>query len=891
MSHPRLFLNYGNAGYLVIVQQPMTPNRSTKPSPTQDKNKNTIGLQIPPISPKIRASTVDLPVSPLCLPASNPFFQLSINTEQKAVNPQQQSPLPETAGNILFENSSREDGHSKTDFGQRIVADEKDEGGLPDSLSHPHSESHRNARIANPTTTPAQSGQNDQVPETPHELVQIQRELLLLGRSLDEGVRKMEWENAAEQKVAVSDDVHAGNQPVEAGDHAIADKTLRLETGEQNTGMHGVASPSEGIPSLSSASTSRERQASSPDCPGTATSKFSYPDVLTEYAVDSPTFNKSIGIRVDVFVRPKLPTYFHVLYKIDESTGTSSAKPLSNVSAIARAFEARAVRDTPKSSGKSIAPPKVHQRPQTVTSPRTRESDSNGSPETGQPASPQDSHTAMPTTQKDEGEPLDKVVMTIDQHEDASLASVTSPSGTDLSMDEPFSPCEVDLGMDDPSSPCEVDSKRQSVTSTIPLAVCSAASPTSPASVTIINVLPFARRSSIIRVPCDPENKDICEANESPDQGARVDDSNADEGPTETQDLLPNLPVRPIAAHNGRPPRLPDFRFSNVPLRMKLNLPLTPRASIIDAVPNTSENPPVSETLPTSADRVLECACLAISSTHEGADHEGTEKGPHPLAKSISLGSVGSATSGNEDDLYDLKISTRFHETDCTFSLQKNRLVCTDAKGKRVSRHFPLHLSRVLISAFQGQNIVILAAPHRKYKSGPKLRQIQLQCADEIASEEWVRRFNWVVCNGNFDQIVNYNAVLIIDETDEKHLRAMIDKYVAPILQCVGKPFEIIAISPHPDHLPKVDFQVTNFAAYLTRKDAPSRDFEGTLLKSALTVRKVNLLTRQEAIDPVDFALMIIKEPLPTCQSCIAGFQLKRAHTTVGGIVKMIRKI
>ncbi|KND00043.1 uncharacterized protein SPPG_04387 [Spizellomyces punctatus DAOM BR117] len=835
-------------------QQPIAPCPSTEPSPTQDKIKNNIGLQIPPISPRIRASTVDLPVSPLCLPASNPFFH-SVNTERKAVN-SHPMPLPETAGNILFDNSSRKGGHSKTDF----VADEKDERGRSDSLSHTHSEFHRNAKMPHLATTPKQSGQNDHVPETPQELVQIQRELVLLGQSLDEGVQKVESENPAAEKVVVSDDMRAGNGLVEADDHAISDKTLRLVIGEQGT-MHGVASPPKGIPPSSSASTPRDHQASFSDYPGTATSKSSHPDVLTEYAVDSPTYNKSI----------------------DESPGTSSAKPLSNVSAIARAFEARAARDTHKSSGKSIPSPNVHHRPHAVTSPHKQESDSNGSPETTQPALPQqNTHSAMLTSQRDKGEPLDEVVRTIDQHEDAPLASATSPSGTDVSMDEP-------------STPREVDSKRQSATSTIPLAGSSIASPTSPASVTIINVLPFARRSSIVRVPCDPASKDICEAKEPPDQGARVNDSKANEGRTETQDLLPNLPVRSNAAHNGRPPRLPDFRFSNIPLSTKLNLSLSPRASVIEAVPDISEDPPVSETLPTSAARVLECACLAISSTHEGADHEGMEKGSHPLAKSISLGSVGSAASGNEDDIYDLKISTRFHDTECTFSLQKNRLVCTDAKGKRVSRHFPLHLSRVLISAFQGKNIVILAAPHRKYKSGPKLRQIPLQCADEIASEEWVRRFNWVVCNGNFDQIVNYKAVLIIDETDEKHLRAMIDKYVAPILQCVGKEFETIAISPHPDHLPKVDFQVTNFAAYLTRKDAPSRDFEGTLLKNALAVRstmdEVNLLTRQEAIDPVDFALMIIKEPLPTGQSCIAGFQLKRAHTTVGGFVKMMRKI
>lgn len=44
---------------------------------------------------------------------------------------------------------------------------------------------------------------------------------------------------------------------------------------------------------------------------------------------------------------------------------------------------------------------------------------------------------------------------------------------------------------------------------------------------------------------------------------------------------------------------------------------------------------------------------------------------------------------------------------------------------------------------------------------------------------------------GKFELVLDRTAIFMIDKEDERGLVELVEKYMAPILRCVGKPFEI----------------------------------------------------------------------------------------------------
>ncbi|KAJ3177763.1 hypothetical protein HDU87_004285 [Geranomyces variabilis] len=382
------------------------------------------------------------------------------------------------------------------------------------------------------------------------------------------------------------------------------------------------------------------------------------------------------------------------------------------------------------------------------------------------------------------------------------------------------------------------------------------------------------------------------------------------------------------------PPVLPNFRFSNVPLRSKIGIaaspdiagPPTPNlpqawpvfdqpkfvgaikpnpASTTPATGTSDSSPPVSDAArspapdqaspineegdtPSSAlpvhiilagERLLLNARTAMGShsyLSESDNHSsmGDLRGHH-MDRSVSMNTLASIIDGSDGDVTGLSIPVKVNGGDCKISFRANRLTCVDVRGKMYGRYFALDMSRILVAGNIGATVTMFAIPPKVLTAGVKFRAFAFDCANEVQG---------AACpmSGNFPDLVDKKAFLMIDESDEKTFLDLIRKYITPVLACVGKELTV-QVRRRRSEPQMPDFQTTNFVAKISSK-VPVQDADTSrLLKGALSatgesfwnqclsffrqlthvfpakVDDVNILPSGDPIDPVELALAIVK--------------------------------
>ncbi|KAJ3154311.1 hypothetical protein HDU89_008379 [Geranomyces variabilis] len=407
------------------------------------------------------------------------------------------------------------------------------------------------------------------------------------------------------------------------------------------------------------------------------------------------------------------------------------------------------------------------------------------------------------------------------------------------------------------------------------------------------------------------------------------------------------------------PPVLPNFRFSNVPLRSKIgiaaspdgaaipapqgqltetarpptpNLPLTgpvfdqpkfvgvakpnpaPTTSVTETVDHprpesdAARSPAPDQAAPASEDgdtpslalpahiilageRLLLNARTAMGShSHlsESDNHSsmGDLRGHH-MDRSVSMNTLASIIDGSDGDVTGLSIPVKVNGVDCKISFRANRLTCVDVRGKMYGRYFALDMSRILVAGNIGSTVTMFAIPPKVLTAGVKFRAFAFDCANEVQGAAWCARLNFLACEGNFPDLVEKKAFLMIDESDEKTLLDLIRKYITPVLACVGKELTVQVRRRRTEpQLP--DFKTTNFVAKISSK-VPVQDAERSwLLKGALSattkIEDVNVLPSGGPIDPVELALAIVKGKDGVI--VVLNAQVHRA-----GLVGMVKKI
>ncbi|KAI8918382.1 hypothetical protein DFJ77DRAFT_455351 [Powellomyces hirtus] len=492
-------------------------------------------------------------------------------------------------------------------------------------------------------------------------------------------------------------------------------------------------------------------------------------------------------------------------------------------------------------------------------------------------------------------------------------------------------------------------------------------SPTlSPIHSNIIQVLPIGRKSSTVRVP-------------SPLDQSSTRSEQPSEKPTEDlrEKLSPQPPEKPSekASEKTSPtgaPIIPDFRFSNVPLRAKINLPETPnngsrRSSIAnhqqqpvtetenaDTIPQPSKTPPLFTLNPSAIDALPATATgsppepqpptplpkspptatppnvtttlkpttnspaastsrstTALSASHvsllqagerllinartamgsESVLNDPEHSEGRTMGRSVSMSTLASIMNGSDEDISGLGIPVKVNKIDCVMLFRRNKLVCVDARGRMYGKYFALDMSRILVAGNIGPTITLFAIPPKVLTAGTKFRSFVFECGSESVAEAWCARLNFLACEGNFSQLVDKQAVLILDESDEKSLLDLVRKYITPVLACVGKGLTLQVTRRPVEAAQLPDFITTNFAAYLSCKEAV-KDAETWLLKGALKatdkIEQVHVLPSAGMMDPVELALAIVKAPLHSSQIIVMSSQMQRAGLT--GLVKKMLK-
>ncbi|KAJ3173220.1 hypothetical protein HDU88_004681 [Geranomyces variabilis] len=405
------------------------------------------------------------------------------------------------------------------------------------------------------------------------------------------------------------------------------------------------------------------------------------------------------------------------------------------------------------------------------------------------------------------------------------------------------------------------------------------------------------------------------------------------------------------------PPVLPSFRFSNVPLRSKIGIAASPDGAAIPApqgqLPETARPPapnlpptgpvfdqpkfvgvakpnpaptastetvdpprPVSDAARSPApdqaapanedgdtpslalpahiilagERLLLNARTAMGShsyLSESDNHSsmGDLRGGHHMDRSVSMNTLASIIDGSDGDVTGLSILVKVNGVDCKISFRANRLTCVDVRGKMYGRYFALDMSRILVAGNIGATVTMFAIPPKVLTAGVKFRAFAFDCANEVQGAAWCARLNFLACEGNFPDLVEKKAFLMIDESDEKTLLDLIRKYITPVLACVGKELTVQVRRRRTEpQLP--DFKTTNFVAKISSK-VPVQDADTSwLLKGALSattkIEDVNVLPSGGPIDPVELALAI--------DGVIVVLNAQVHRTGLVGIVKKILK-
>ncbi|KAJ3162755.1 hypothetical protein HDU86_003728 [Geranomyces michiganensis] len=435
----------------------------------------------------------------------------------------------------------------------------------------------------------------------------------------------------------------------------------------------------------------------------------------------------------------------------------------------------------------------------------------------------------------------------------------------------------------------------------------------------VTNVVPVARRSSIVKVPITP-------------------------------------------------PTLPNFRFSNVPLRSKLGIAaspdaailpipqvrspdtadssspasgaakaddvsLTPSAGTVDhsrPVSDSGPSPTPNHSLPTTdngsapvptvpndiimaGERLLLNARTAMGSHSYLSESDGRDSlvdlRGHHMDRSVSMNTLASIINGSNEDVTGLGIPVKVNGVDCRMSFRGNKLSCVDVRGevtslakldtngsfqimlpagKMFGRYFALDMSRILVAGNIGSTITMFAIPPKALTGGVKFRAFVFDCANEVQGAAWSARLNFFACEGNFPQLEK-RAFVMIDEEDEKPLLDLIRKYITPVLACVGKELTV-QVRRRRIEAQIPDFKTINFAAKISSK-VPVRDADTSwLLKGALSatakIEDVLVLPSGGLMDPVELALAIVKAPLKNSAIVVLNAQMHRA-----GLVGMVKKI
>ncbi|KAI8819840.1 uncharacterized protein EV422DRAFT_88070 [Fimicolochytrium jonesii] len=404
----------------------------------------------------------------------------------------------------------------------------------------------------------------------------------------------------------------------------------------------------------------------------------------------------------------------------------------------------------------------------------------------------------------------------------------------------------------------------------------------------VVTVLPVGRKSSITRIPETDEQYSKA-APALPDHQQRPAPHFIDS---------PGSPINSFGS-GSKAPRLPALRFSNIPLGVKLNLP--PNKSSHELRQDLGSQHNLTESIRFStAERLMSSTREAIGSPASNATEDGGDEeieARTSLSRSLSGSSLDDAT---DEGMSELAMRAVVNGADHDITFRRNTLRCIHAKGKFHGVHFNLRITRILVVSNRGSQITLFAVPTTKLSSPPKLRQFTFECADgESAAVEWCVKFNYVACQGNFSPLVEHKVVFLVDDTEQDALRDMISRYIAPVLECVGKKFDVQVVPPATERsnaAPATYFGNANYVAHVSKHEEAlsGATFESWLLKGAMEERdsidNVIFLPSSDPLDPAELGLSIVKALVTTSPGTVVvtNVHLKRSGS-LGTFFKKIK--
>ncbi|KAJ3302029.1 hypothetical protein HDU76_005590, partial [Blyttiomyces sp. JEL0837] len=356
--------------------------------------------------------------------------------------------------------------------------------------------------------------------------------------------------------------------------------------------------------------------------------------------------------------------------------------------------------------------------------------------------------------------------------------------------------------------------------------------------------------------------------------------------PTETITItLPAAPAtipEPVVHENATPAEKEKARFAN-------------RAAAA-AVAASSESSSVQQdttTSPVAKGGVSGVANLFKKkpSQLEVTDSPVATSGVPSSAPAASVSSKPSDDAPPTPEMLVAKVSLK--GVKCDVKVENFELHCTE-KNKPAKHFFPLELRRVLKTVQDGDEVTVHACVTRKKgMDGSKLKKLKFQFEGGAAkAKEWSDALSKMVYGvGAKDVNLTRSVLVLIDKFDSKQPTKMVETYMKPVFEVLGKPTEVKT----------VQFNEFSVANVLQSQDW-SKMGNVVVLNNDFASRLCPVLVRNQyannpvmlpvEADPVDAALAIVKSSIGKSKAGtlhVTGFIPKREEGALAGLFKAFK--